>query len=295
MLNTGIRNKKRTYIMLMSPTLLMILLLIIVPLLVVLYMSFTNYSLLTPFKNRFIGFSNYLKMINDERFINSVKVTITYGIATVFFQMLIGLMIALLLSKNFKYIRNSRALFLLPMSIPPIIIAIVWKFLFMPNIPGINYILSIFGINAPSWFASASTAMAAIIIANVWQCVPYVMIILLAAIESLPIYPYESAIIDGANSWQLFRYITIPLLKPSILFVATFRAIESLKVFPLIFVMTGGGPGISTEPLNYYTYATAFKYNKLGYGSALIIAMLIILTVIVYIFFRFNKESIGNG
>ena len=287
-----LRNEKRSYLLLLLPTIVPIVFLILIPILSVFGISLTNFSMLDMGNYRFIGFSNYIEMFHDSRFWNSVRVALIMCIGTVGFQMLLGLCLALLLSKNYRFLKFSRAIFLLPMALPPIVSGVIWKLMFNPILPGVNYLLSLIGIQGPIWFDAAWTAMSTIIIATVWQWTPFVMLLLLTALESMPTDPFESAWIDGANRWQIFRYITFPLLKPTMVFVGTYRIIESLKNFPLVYMLTQGGPGISTEPMNYYAYEMTFKYSKMGYGSALIISILMIVIVIV-VFLASRKDKVN--
>ena len=273
--------KRKSYLLLLLPALVTVTVLILIPILAVVFLSLTNFSLIAPQDSRFIGLSNYLKMLQDARFFNSVRVSLLISAGTVCLQILIGLSLAMLLHNESKTLKWTRGVFLLPMSIPPIAVAIVWKLLFTPTVAGINYLLSLIGIQGPAWFDRPATALITVIVAYTWKWIPFVMIILLAAIESLPTDPFESAVIDGANGWQIFSRITVPMIRPTLLFVATYRIIESLKMFSLVYVMTSGGPGISTEPMNYYAFTTTFSYNQMGYGATLVFAILLIIILIV--------------
>jgi multiple sugar transport system permease protein len=275
---------------LLIPIAVTVALLILIPVFSVVGLAFTNFSFVTPGENRFIGLANFVKMIGDGRFWNSLRVAAVFGVSTVTLQIVIGLSIALLLVSGYKFSRAARTLFLMPMTTPPIVASLMWKLFFTPTNPGMNYVLSQFGIKGPNWFDTAVGGMSAIIIANVWQWTPFCMLLLLAALESLPSDPFESAIVDGASAWQRFWLITFPLLWPTILFVATFRAIESLKLFPLVYVMTGGGPGTSTEPINFYAFSTAFEFNRIGYGSALVVVMMLLVVLIVVVLRRRSYE-----
>lgn len=262
------------------------------PLALVFGLSFFKYSLLEPLKNGFSGLSNYFKLIADERFWNSLKVAAILGVSTVGLQVFLGFVIALLLNSKIPGAKSTRALFILPMTIPPIVGSVMWKLLFNPNVPGINYVLSWFGITGPIWFGTPLLAITPIVIANVWQFMPFVILILLAALEALPTEPFESASIDGANSWQIFFRMTLPLMKLPLIFVITFRIIDSLKIFPLIYVMTGGGPGTSTEAVNFYAYNTAFIRNEIGYASAIIVVMVFIVLILVFFIRRTSKIQV---
>ena len=281
--------KNRTYNLLLLPTILTVSLLILIPILAVIVLSFTNFSFISMKSSGFVGLQNYLKLLRDARFLNSIRVSLTISVFTVVLQVIFGLMLALLLHSECKSVKWSRGLFLLPMSIPPIAVAIVWKLLFTPSVPGINYLLSVIGIHGPAWFDRAGTALFSIVAAYTWKWIPFVMIILLSALESLPLDPFESAVIDGANRWQVFTRITVPMIRPALLFVTTYRAIESLKMFSLVYVMTAGGPGVSTEPMNYYAYTMAFKYNQMGYGAALVFAILVVIIVVVVLMTKVFK------
>ncbi|MCK4515530.1 MAG: sugar ABC transporter permease, partial [Spirochaetaceae bacterium] len=261
-------------------------LLIIIPLVFVLGLSVTNFSFVTRQNNRFVGLANFVRMATDARFWNSLRVAGVYGVWSVSIQVVLGLGISLLLVSKYRFAKASRTLLLLPLTTPPIVASLMWKLFFTPTNPGMNYVLGLFGIDGPNWFDAPFTAMSAIVIANVWQWTPFCMLLFIAALESLPQDPYQSAIVDGASSWQRFRLITLPLMWPTILFVTTFRAIESLKIFPLVYVMTGGGPGTSTEPINFYAFSTAFEFNRIGYGSALVVVMIILVVLIVVLLRR---------
>ena len=287
--------KRKSYLLLLLPALVTVTVLILIPILSIIVLSSTNFSMIAPGANRFVGLGNYTKMLQDTRFFNSVRVSLLISVGTVFLQILIGLSLAMLLHNESKALKWTRGVFLLPMSIPPIAVAIVWKLLFTPTVPGINYLLSLIGIPGPAWFDRPATALTTVIVAYTWKWIPFVMIILLAAIESLPTDPFESAVIDGANGWQIFSRITVPMIRPTLLFVATYRIIESLKMFSLVYVMTSGGPGISTEPMNYYAFTTTFAYNQMGYGAALVFAILLIIILIVLFMTKVVKVNVRSS
>lgn len=292
-MNTVTKLGKRSqieYFKLLIPILVAVLVLIIVPLTSVIGLAFTNFSFVTMKENRFIGLANFVKMVTDYRFWNSLKVAGIFGVTTVSLQIILGLGIALILVTKYRISKISRTLFLLPLTTPPIVASLMWKLFFTPTNPGMNYVLGVFGIKGPNWFDKPFSAMSAIVIANVWQWTPFCMLLFIAALESMPEDPFESAIVDGASLWQRFWRITFPLIWPTVTFVATFRAIESLKLFPLVYVMTGGGPGISTEPINYYAFSSAFEYNRMGYGSALVVVMMILVILIVVVMKRRSYE-----
>jgi len=162
----------------------------------------------------------------------------------------------------------------IPMVLPPIVVAIIWKVLFTPDISVLNWLLGLGGLPQPAWLSDPRLALPAIIVADVWEWFPFTLLMLLAALQMMPDEPLEAARIDGAGSWQVFRHIVLPLLRPAIVVTALFRLIESVKAFPLIFVMTGGGPGTVTEPTNYYAYLQGFNYSLVGFSAAISVVVL---------------------
>src|SRR5437016_5485335 len=168
-----------------------------------------------------------------------------------------------------------RAILIVPMVLPPVVVALIWKILFTPDISILDWSLGLLGLPQPAWLADPKLALWAVIVADVWEWFPFVMLMLLAALQMLPSDPLEAARLDGASRWQVFRYVTVPLLKPAIVVATLFRLIDSVKAFPHIFIMTGGGPGTTTEVTNFYAYLQGFSYTYVGYSSAIIVVMLL--------------------
>ena len=220
-------------------------------------------------------FGNFAELPHDRRFLNSLGVQIRLSAVTVGLQLLLGLGVAMLLHSRLRFLEAIRALFIVPMVLPPIVVGIIWKVLFTPDISVVNWLLGWIGIPPPAWLTDPQLALPSIIIADVWEWFPFTMLMLLAALQIMPEEPLEAARIDGAGSWQVFRHIVLPLLRPAIVVTALFRLIESVKAFPLIFVMTGGGPGIVTEATNYYAYLQGFNYSLVGFSAAISVVILI--------------------
>ncbi len=212
---------------------------------------------------------------SDRRFLNSLGVQLRLSTFTVSLQLLLGLGTAMLLDGRLRFLEAVRALFIIPMVLPPIVVGIIWKVLFTPDISVVNWLLGLVGLPAPAWLAEPRLALPAIIIADVWEWLPFTMLMLLAALQMMPEEPLEAARMDGAGSWQVFRHIVLPLLRPAIIVTALFRLIESVKAFPLIFVMTGGGPGTVTEATNYYAYLQGFNYSLVGFSAAISVVILV--------------------
>jgi ABC-type sugar transport system permease subunit len=293
MLDSHSAKKQRiAYIWFLLPLLFCMFILVIVPISLLFVISFRGWVLIQPGSNVFVGFENYVRMLGDSRFWNSVRVALLLGGGSVYFQMLIGFCLALLLQKARKYQTAIRSLFVLPMVLPDVVIGVIWKILFTPDLGGVNYYLGLLGIEGPDWFGGSTTALITLIIAATWQWVPFVMLTLSAALQSLPEEPFEAARIDGASSWQELIHITIPMLKPAIIVVLLLRVIFSLKYFGLIYTMTGGGPASATEPMNFYAFVTAFNYAQVGYGAGLGVMIFGIILVLTFLVKRLERLSV---
>ena len=218
-------------------------------------------------------FNNFSLLMEDERFLNSVWVQIKLSFFTVGLQLLAGLAIAVLLNKRSQFLEACRTIFLIPMVLPPIVVAIIWKVLYTPDISPILWALRSLNLPAPSAITDPDLALWAIIIADVWEWFPFTMLMLLAALQMMPDEPLEAAKVDGANAWQTFLYIILPLLRPALLVSGLFRLIDSIKAFPLIYILTDGGPGNVTEVTNYYAFVQAFNFSYLGFSSAITVVM----------------------
>ena len=258
------------------PSLIILGLLTIFPIIFLFVLSFTSWSLLVPNSFQF-SFVNYFdRMINDSNFIHSLKITFYYIIVNTFFQMILGFTIAFLLFR-FTKLKFLRPIIIIPMLVPPAVVGLMWKMMFIPNLGGIDYYLGLLGIPAIDWLSNPITALIAVTIASVWEWTPFVIIVILAGLDSLPKSPIESAVIDGANTFHIIFYIIIPLLKPIIFVVILLRIIESLAILPVVFMMTGGGPALATEAINLYAYHVGLEYLDIGYASSILVAFIFIL------------------
>lgn len=269
------RARQRTLLYLIAPALVILFIVTVLPTLYLFATSFTPLDLAKPQTVRFVGLANYQELIGDERFWNSVWVQVRLSFWTVSLQLLAGLGLAMLLNSRLRFLELLRSTFIIPMVLPPVVVALIWKILFTPDLSILNWTLGKLGLPQPLWLAQADTALWAIIITDTWEWFPFVMLMLLAALQMIPDEPLEAARIDGASGWQLFRFIILPLLRPAILVAGLFRLIDSVKAFPHIFIMTSGGPGTATEATNYYAYLEAFSYTYIGYSSSIIVVMLI--------------------
>ena len=171
-------------------------------------------------------------------------------------------------------LEGARTVFLIPMVLPPIVVALIWKIMYTPDISPLHRAAETIGLPVSSLLANPDTALWAITVADTWQWFPFTMLMVLAALQMVPESPLEAARLDGANRWQLFRYIVLPHLRPVLVVCALFRLIDSFKAFPLIYVLTNGGPGSVTEVTNYYGFIEAFNFSYWGYASAIAMVLL---------------------
>jgi multiple sugar transport system permease protein len=241
-------------------------------------LSFFHQSAANGFRAEFVGLANFQRLADDSRLINSLRVTTIFTIVSVALEFTLGLVFALAANRLMKGQDTVRTILLIPWTLPTAVIAVLWAWIFNDQFGIINAILVRLKIlSMPfSWLATAPGAMAAAIIADVWKTVPFVFIILLAGIQSIPSELYEAIEIDGGGSWAKFRFVTWPLLSPFAFIALIFRAIQAFAIFDLVYVMTGGGPGGGTETVSIYVYQTFMRYLDFGYGSAMAVAMVVL-------------------
>ena len=246
----------RTAWMFVAPALAAIALVALFPIAWTLWESLHLHDLRMPWRGRpFVGVANYAEIAGDVRFWGALAHTVMFTVAVVTLEVVLGLALALLLDRPVRGRGALRVAALLPWAIPTVVVALVWRF--------------IFEIQAPWWFVSPSVAWVPIIAADVWRMTPFVAILLLAGLQQIDPAIYEAARMDGAGMWRQFREITLPLLKPALVVAVLFRALDAFRVFDLIFVMTGGGPGTATEPLSVYAFTSLLRNLRFGFGSAL--------------------------
>jgi len=257
-----------------------LLLLTVVPLVFAIGVSFTDLKLNRLTRWNWAGFDQYLRLVEDARWWAAVGHSLVYIVVPTALQMSIGLALALLLHAAIGRLQWTRSLFILPMVLPPVVVGVLWKAFLLPDLGGLDYFLSLVGLKSPAFLETAEGAMGALILTLTWEWTPFVVLLLLAGLESLPQDVFDAAHVDGAGALQKLRYVTLPMLMPTILVVLLFRIIESTKVFPVIFTITGGGPGNATENMDFYAYLVGFRYFDLAYSAALLVAILLVMAVI---------------
>jgi len=245
--------------------------------------------------DRFVGFDNYLRLISDVRFRESMGHTISYTLLSVVAPMVLGTMAALIFDSKIPLRGLLRGIFVMPMMATPVAVALVWTMMYHPQLGVLNYLLSLVGIPPQEWIFNQGTVIPSLVAVETWQWTPLTMLIVLGGLASMPCDPFESAEIDGANGWQKFRYITLPMILPFIMVAMIIRSIDALKSFDIIYAMTQGGPGTASETINIYLYNVAFSYYDIGYASAIAVIFFIIIIALSIALLALRQRTMWNN
>jgi multiple sugar transport system permease protein len=253
-------------------------------------LSFYDWSLGTPIESRkYIGWENFSWAWQDPALFNSIKVTLIFTAFAVTAELLLGLLIAFLLEKGMKGIAFLRTIFIIPIMIAPVVVGLLWRYLFDANFGLINHVVSLLGFEPKVWLGTPGLALPAVIITDIWQWTPFMFILFLAGLQSLPKDPVEAAQVDGATTWQVIRQVKLPLLAPVIWVAVILRIIDAFRSLEVMFIMTFGGPGRETEVLSLNIYKTAFMSQRLGLAavnSIFLLAFIIVLSMAFLIIAR---------
>lgn len=254
------------------PAILTILLIIAFPLAYTLWLSVHKWYVSALTRPAFIGLRNYSDLLGgDLAFWASVLRTLGFTLLALGIQLVVGLSLALLFHREFPGRGLARSLLLLPMMATPAAAALVWVMMMNPTLGLLNYVLSLGGLPPSLWVNGPRTVIPALVLVDTWQWSPLIALFCMAGLAVIPPEPLEAARIDGATGWQQFWFVTLPLLRPTLVVAMLFRAIDALKTFDVIYVMTQGGPGHASETINLYVFLQAFKYFQMGYASAIIV------------------------
>lgn len=274
------------------PTLLILTATFVIPFIYSFYISLRDYNPLEH-TNKFVLFDNYVKIFSDVSFLQAIGRNVIYVVLVVSVNFVLGLVMALVINTRFKGSNFLSGILILPMILMPAAAAVLWRFIYDQTFGIVNHVLELFGIASRSWLASGSTALYAVILTDIWAWTPWMFLVLLAGLKSLPIESIEAARIDGASEWSLFRYITLPLMMPAILIALTLKTIDTFKAFDYLWIMTGGGPGKASHIISTYIYKTAFQLLDFGYSASMAVVSLLILMVfsLIYMFFIRKQEA----
>jgi multiple sugar transport system permease protein len=270
-----------------SPAMLLLLGMSVFPLLWALYLSFTDYSATRDVPSRFVGFRNYTDVLTSAQVHQRALTTLVYVVGAVVLQTVLGFAIAYLISRRRRGRGLLTTLFLVPMMLSPIVVGLFWRFMLDAQFGVVNSLLGSLGLGQVEWLTRRNTAMISLIVVDTWQWTPFIMLIALAGLTAVPNYLYEAASIDRASEWFRFRHITLPLVWPLLLIAVMFRAIEAFRLFDLVYILTSGGPGVSTETLSFHVYKVAFLGFNTGTASAYGILMVLVVTVLAQFYLRY--------
>jgi len=275
------------------PALVLVGAVIVFPWVFTLWMSANEWQVGSP--QHFVGLANYVRLATDARFWESMGNTLFYTVLSVVAPLVFGTAAALVFDSKMPMRGLLRGIFVMPMMATPVAVALVWTMMFHPQLGVLNYLLSRVGIPAQDWIFDQKTVIPSLVLVETWQWTPLVMLIVLGGLAAMPREPFEGAEIDGANAWQKFRYITLPLILPFMMVAVIIRSIDALKSFDIIYAMTQGGPGTASETINIYLYNVAFSYYDVGYGSAIAVVFFIIIIIMSLVLLHLRQRSRWNA
>lgn len=274
----------------MAPAVAILLVALVWPLLYSVWLSFHEWKLGMPIDAaEFNGLQNYRILLSDPDTWVSLRVTLIFAFAVVFFEMTLGVALALMLDRSIRGMSALRTAFIMPMMVAPIVVGLMWRYIYDQQFGPLAQLFRAFGFESPQWLTSPHMALPSVIIADVWQWTPFIFILALAALQGLPKPVIEAARVDGASTLQTVFLVKLPLILPVIIVAALLRLIDAFKVLEVIFIMTGGGPGLATEIMSMRIYKTAFEFQQLGRASALSNLLLLVVAIISVVFVVFNK------
>jgi len=286
------RQQRRDRLIFLVPSMTVLVVILFYPLLYSIGLSFSNYYLPVPRKS-FVGLDNFRTILGDDAFWDALRVTARFTGAAVAIELVLGVAVALLLDSRIPCRRFVVTVVLLPMTITPAVAGLLMRWMFEGNWGLVNYFLSLAGMRGPGWTGDPFWALWSIILADVWQNTPFVILVIYAGLQSIPAEPLEAAMVDGASRVQTLAHVIFPFLRPLVLFVLIIRSMDAFRIFDQVFVMTGGGPGTSTQTITFYNYVMAFRMLRMGRASALGVLTLLILSVVIgfWIHLLYHKEK----
>jgi len=290
---TGKSRLRPSYWPFVLPALITVGAVIVFPWVFTLWMSANQWQL--GGEQSFVGFDNYLRLAADMRFWESMWHTVVYTVLSVVAPMILGTIAALVFDSKLPMRGLLRGIFVMPMMATPVAVALVWTMMYHPQLGVLNYLLSLIGIPPQEWIFNQSTVIPSLVLVETWQWTPLVMLIVLGGLASMPRDPFESAEIDGANGWQKFRYITLPMILPFIMVAVIIRSIDALKSFDIIYAMTQGGPGTASETINIYLYNVAFSYYDIGYASAIAVVFFVVIIAMSLVLLALRQRTKWNS
>jgi multiple sugar transport system permease protein len=281
--------RRRNYLLFVMPALLVVGAVIIFPWAFTVWMSAFDWKIGSV--AHFVGFDNYAQLATNKRFLESILHTFYFTVLAVVFPLILGTVAALIFHREFPLRGVLRSVFTMPMMATPVAVALVWTMMFHPQQGVLNYLLSVVGLPPSLWVYSPTWVIPSLVLVEIWHWTPLIMLIVLGGLAALPTEPYESARLDGASEWQLFRYITLPLLAPFLIVAAVIRTIDALKAFDTIYVISQGGPGTASETINLYLYLQAFAFYNVGNASAVVVVFFVIILALALLLLHVRERA----
>ncbi len=290
-------NRKKTFLLFVLPAVVFLAFFSVIPILYSFVISLTNYNLYFSASDaKFVGIKNYIKILTNNDFLSSFGWTLFFSISSVSLDLLFGMLLAVLLnSKELdQKAKSLKTIMIIPMMIAPTVIGTIWGLMFSPNYGVINSILQLMGFSAINWTTKIIPAKVAIILVEMWGSIPFCLLIFIGALKTVPIDLYEAAMLDGAGKIRIFFKITLPQIRNFVAMVITVRTMDSLRAFDVIYTLTSGGPGKSTETVGLNIYRTAITYSKVGLGSAGAFLFLIFIAIVSFALMHFLERRDGE-
>jgi multiple sugar transport system permease protein len=284
--------RRRTGRIMVAPSFLLLFLMTIYPMIYMVVIGFFTWSIIPTLPRTFVGLRQYVSIFADPSLRGSIGRTLMFVGAAVFCEIVLGFLLALLISST--RVKWIRVLFLFPSIVAPVVVGLMWRFLLGYDLGTINYFLSAVGLARVNWLGVPLNAFISIVLIDIWQWTPFAFLIFLAGLETLPIEPYEAARVDGASWFKTLRYVTMPQLVPVLSVVLMFRILDAFKLFDIVYMVTRGGPGNATYVLSYEIWLSAFFYNKLGQAAALSVVMLVIATLLTTLLGRWLARAVHS-
>ena len=281
--------RRRSYLLFVVPALLVVGAVIVFPWAFTVWMSAFDWTIGSA--AHFVGFDNYTQLATNKRFLESILHTFYFTLLAVVFPLILGTIAALIFHREFPLRGMLRSIFTMPMMATPVAVALVWTMMFHPQQGVLNYLLSLVGLPPSLWVYSPTWVIPSLVLVEIWHWTPLIMLIVLGGLAALPTEPYESARLDGASEWQLFRYITLPLLAPFLIVAAVIRTIDGLKAFDTIYVISQGGPGTASETINLYLYLQAFAFYNVGNASAVVVVFFVIILALALLLLHVREKA----
>ena len=285
--------RHRSYYLFVAPALVIVGAVIIFPWVFTVWMSAFDWKIGSV--AHFVGFDNYAGLAKNQRFLEAIVHTFYFTALAVVVPLFLGLVAALIFHREFPFRGVLRGIFTMPMMATPVAVALVWTMMFHPQQGVLNYLLSLVGLPPSLWVYSPTWVIPSLVLVEIWHWTPLVMLIVLGGLAALPTEPYESARLDGATEWQLFRYITLPLIAPFLIVAAVIRTIDALKAFDTIYVISQGGPGTASETINIYLYLQAFAFYNVGKASAVVVVFFVVILALALLLLYVRQRAQWTG